>query len=376
MSNGFTGRIKVLALVVCFLLAVFGIGVSLLQLADGSFALCLKSFFPMEKGYDEWIPGQLYVMQAHESWLEGVFYDVFLSQFWLFMAVAIAAAGRHRWRSWIQAMSWTCLFLWFLLPIVYCYFPGLAHSSMVDMCWLMFLIYVMSIGFYYVVVPFLWPKMLEVPEGAVGIDAVSPAKGRTIKQISEHGIDYNPRKFLFGKADEELVAHWGMVGKAIIALSRTRRRRASSCVASLLLWPLLIITVSGASQGIYERNVEAMWETVNLPDGTPVATVPAYEAAKRVFKDDLALRGLTRDEARKLLRFDLMNPGYKLNKPRFSWEAGRMFLRISTGKRSAILQVATNDEGRIVVSLVEDVQDSPESIEEMMATPAEHAGKE
>ncbi len=364
MNDGFPRKLRFLSLLVCFLLAVFGVGVSLLLRGEGDAAICLRSFFPISTGYEEWIPGSLYVAQWTESGLTGPVKDILIPPWWIVFAMLIVISGQDRWKLWMRGMSWFCLGVWGLLPIVYCFFPALADSDMLKMCRLILLIYLASAVLYYVVVPVLWPRMLKNAEGSVGIDAVNPTKGKTVKQIAENGINYKPRKFLFGKADEKLVAHWGMVGKAIIALSKTRRRRVAVFAVILLAWPLLVFTLSGGSQGIYERDVELMWETVRLPDGTVVASVPAVEAARRVFADDVALRGLTRDEVRKLLRFDLMNPEYKLNRPRYSWEEGRMFLRISSGRNSAFLQLGTNDEGKVVVSWMESFADTPNFLKE------------
>lgn len=364
MNDRFVHKVRLWVVIACFLLFVGGVGADLLMRSENEAVICLVSYFPLDWGYHELIPDSLFISQIQDHGLEGVFRSLFISPYWLILALCLVCCGKDRWRIWMAALSWTSLFLWLVLPIVYCFTPALASSGMLEACWLLFLIYLISAGIYYVVVPVLWPQILEREGGVVGVNAVDPSYGKTIREITEEGIGYNPPKFLFGKADEELVAHWGMIGKAIVALSKTRRRRVASASTVLVLWPLLVFVLSGGSQGIDERNVEMMWDTVSLPNGTVVATVPALEAAQRVFRNDLVLRGLTRVEAKHVLRFDLMNPAYKLNKPRYSWEEGRMFLRISNGKRSILLQVGTNDEGKIVISWPESENDSPDFLKE------------
>ncbi len=317
----------------------------------------ISTHFPVSAMYGELLGGNIGLIQTlHQTSVLRETTVYFPSGLWLVLAAIVAVCGQQRWKCVLHALAGVCLVSWILIPIFYGFVPALAHSGMLEDMGVLFLVYLCSAAVYYVVVPVLWPELAAATQGGVGLDDISPAKGRTVKQIREEGTRVKKKRFLFGKADEELAARWGLIGKAMLALARTRRRQAATVAVALCAWPVLVYGVAGGSEGIFQREVELMWETVPLPgrEGEVIAPEVAFEAAQRVFKGgEHYLRGLTPEEARQLLRFDLMNPLYKMNVPRYPWEKDRTFLRISTGFESAYLIIGLNDEGKIAISWLE-----------------------
>ncbi|MEG0332879.1 MAG: hypothetical protein RR553_05250 [Akkermansia sp.] len=256
------------------------------------------------------------------------------------------------WKVWLDGLCGAGLFLWLSLPIVWIWFPDAYYeSSFLSFFMLEVLVTLICWGGFYVVVPVLWPERRDNPL-PVGVNDVDPAQGKTVTEL-RGGVALPPHTFLFGSADHELVSYWRTLGQTMINLSKKQKSRVLKLVAVFLLYPLVFYFVSGGGDASFQRDIAMMWETEHDSAGKVVASKVAINAAKRVFENDVALRGLTRSEAMKLLHFDRMNPQYKLNKPRYTWQGDRMLLRISDGKVSAVLQVGYDDSGRILLSWLE-----------------------
>lgn len=69
--------------------------------------------------------------------------------------------------------------------------------------------------------------------------------------------------------------------------------------------------------GALDRDIDRMWETRPFRNGMVVSTPAAMNAARRVFKDARALRGMTMEQARTWLKTDRRNAAFKLGKPRY-----------------------------------------------------------
>lgn len=113
--------------------------------------------------------------------------------------------------------------------------------------------------------------------------------------------------FLFGHADEELVEKWGKIAQGIAALSRSRKRLTAWVVGILLVWPAAVFFLSGGMGGALDRDIDRMWETRPFRNSMVVSTPAAMNAARRVFKDARALRGMTMEQARTWLKTDRRN---------------------------------------------------------------------
>lgn len=299
----------------------------------------LLSFPFMQESNDEWSN----IYQSFISYPNLVF---------LLGFVLVLAGVPNRWLVWRNAFVLFLLAVWLTIPLIRIFYPDFYFEGDVWSTYSLFaIVFIVSLAAYYLVAPVLWPKASEARGVSPSVDDVAPGKGLTVREISK-GIDHiKGRSFLFGAIDQEVVRKWGMIGQAILALSATRRRRFMVSAVSLLVWPLLVYELSGGSDGEYERDVVAMWQTRTLPDGSVVSTKQAMTAARRVFGNEKELIGLTRDEVEDKLRMDMMKPAYQLNKPLYSWQEDQFTVRIGDGRDSRVLLLGYDREGRVVVVL-------------------------
>lgn len=77
-------------------------------------------------------------------------------------------------------------------------------------------------------------------------------------------------------------------------------------------------------------------------------------AARRVFRDARALRGLTMEQARAWLGTDRRSAAFKLGKPRYDFEKDETVLVLSDGRDSIRLVAVFNDAGQITHSWPEE----------------------
>jgi hypothetical protein len=344
---------RVLLVILFFLLYESGLTLFQVPLGDGTKALCFESIFPVDAGYMSLVPHRMIWAQQDAILLGDKAWALFPSYAWLILGFLVAISGAARWQTWLRAISFVGLLTWLVLPVIITFCPELAtRTDLPERSFYVLLVVIISYAIYYCVVPMLWPEAQKSGQASMSMDVIAPEKGLTVRQILL-GLDFEPRRFLFGKADKELVAHWGMIGRAIVALAKSRKQRALTFAVSLFCWPVLIGLVGWLMGGSFERDVDKMWATTTTADGQVVATTSAIHAAERVFMDDIEFRGLTREEALKLLHIEKMNPKYKLNVPPNSWTGERMLLRISDGNQSAMLMVGINEANKIVLSWLE-----------------------
>lgn len=71
-------------------------------------------------------------------------------------------------------------------------------------------------------------------------------------------------------------------------------------MTALLVWPLAVFLLSAGMGGALDRDIDRMWETKPFRDGMVAATPAAMNAARRVFRSERSLRGLTMAQARAL----------------------------------------------------------------------------
>lgn len=203
-------------------------------------------------------------------------------------------------------------------------------------------------------VPVLWPRIFRYfVAGSPTLEDLAPEKGKTVAEL-RNGIERRQVDFLFGHADAELVEKWGRIAQGIAALSRSRKRLAAWVVAILLLWPVAVFFLSGGMGGALERDIDRMWETRPFRDGMVASTPAAMNAARRVFRNERSLRGLTLEQARAWLKTDRRNPSFKLGKPRYDFEKDETVLVLSDGRDSIRLVAVFNDAGQIVRSWPEE----------------------
>lgn len=270
-----------------------------------------------------------------------------------FLLALVAAPARGSAVVW----SW-CLFslgLYLAAPFIWMWNPDYFFSSRFDYLALACLVgSLVLLTIRFAVVPILWPRISRhFIEGSPTLEDLAPEKGKTVAEL-RNGIERRAVQFLFGHADEELVEKWGRISQRLAALSKSRKRLTIYIVAFFLVWPLAVFLLSGGMGGALERDIDRMWETRPFREGLVASTPAAMNAARRVFRNDRALRGLTLDQARAWLKTDRRNPAFKLGKPRYDFEKDETVLVLSDGRDSIRLVAVFNDAGQIIHSWPEE----------------------
>ena len=212
----------------------------------------------------------------------------------------------------------------------------------------------MWLAIRFAVIPVLWPRIFRhFVEGSPTLEDLAPEKGKTVAEL-RGGIERRQVNFLFGHADRELVEKWGKIAQGIAALSRSRKRLAIWAAGIFLAWPAAVFFLSGGMGGALDRDIDRMWGTRPFRDGMVVSSPAAMNAARRVFRDARALRGLTMEQARAWLRTDRRSAAFKLGKPRYDFEKDETVLVLSDGRDSIRLVAVFNDAGQITHSWPEE----------------------
>lgn len=271
----------------------------------------------------------------------------------LFLAGLAAAAERFSAVVW----SW-CLFslgVYLAAPFIWMWNPDYFFSSRFEYLMLACLLgSVVLLTVRFAMIPVLWPRISRYfVEGSPTLEDLAPEKGKTVMELRK-GLERRKVNFLFGQADAALVEKWGKIAERIAALSRSRKRLAAYLAAFFLVWPLAVFLVSGGMGGALDRDIDRMWETKPFRDGMVVSTPAAMNAARRVFRSDRSLRGMTLEQARAWLRTERRNPAFKLGKPRYDFEKDETVLVFSDGRDSIRLVAVFNDAGQIVNSWPEE----------------------
>lgn len=266
----------------------------------------------------------------------------------------LAAAERR-----FSAVVWSwCLFslgVYVAAPFIWMWNPDYFFSSRFDYLALACLVGSLALlTVRFAVIPVLWPKVFRhFVEGGPTLEDLAPEKGKTVAEL-RRGLERRRVNFLFGSADEELVERWGNVGRRIAELSKSRKRLTAYVAVALLVWPLAVFLLSGGMGGALHRDIDRMWETRPFRDGMVAATPAAMNAARRVFRNERSLRGLTMEQARAWLGMDRRNPAFKLGKPRYDFENDETVMVLSDGRDSIRLVAVFNDSGQIVRSWPEE----------------------
>lgn len=346
----------------------------------------------------------------------------------LLIAVCRLAQMRIKagWIVFLRATWITFLLFWVVRPLLQVWLPDVLELDggvFTDFAIVFGSLAVLATLFYTMVIPLFFSSMLEDLWKWIPVFDLSPKKGKTVKELKD-GIDLPPREMLFGGADRELVEHWQGVGRTMLVVSAARRKVFVVAVAVLAVWPVFIYFVAGGSQGAFERDVVRMWEVeprigaegkdaagervlakakdffyrelkrsgmsdevaqakveeaakvwrgvqvrerTSKVDDTVVPTQRALNAAKRVFQNELAFRGLTRLDARRLLGVERKDDRYLLDKPEYSWQAEQVLLRMDNGFDSVSLLAGYDDEGRIRITWCQDERGQVPSLGVVMA---------
>jgi len=259
-----------------------------------------------------------------------------------------------------SAIVWSwCLFslgIYLAAPFIWMWNPDYFFSSSFDILFISGCLAgsLILLTIRFAVIPVLWPQIFRhIVEGSPTLEDLAPEKGKTVAEL-RGGIERRRVNFLFGHADQELVEKWGKIARGIAALSRSRKRLTAWIVGILLVWPAAVFFLSGGMGGSLDRDIDRMWATRPFRDGMVVASPAAMNAARRVFRDARALRGLTMEQARARLKTDRRNAAFKLGKPRYDFEKDETVLVLSDGRNSIRLVAVFNDAGQIIHSWPEE----------------------
>lgn len=248
---------------------------------------------------------------------------------------------------WSLFGSWVLIYL--AIPIIYVFhidwiLPGMRdlHPGFLFAFGYLSLLTFIVGSLCYVIFPALATKDNGLQQGAPST-SINPADGLTLQQIKNSNIN-TQYHFLFGEADEETIASWGIWAKTIAAASRTRLRMTLSIATLLLLFPSLIWVASNGNEGRIQRDIQRIWETTDQ-NNTAVSTPRAFNAARRLFVKDDYFIGKNIHEIRKFLHFEKMNPNYELSQDRGDVVApARFILCIDDGKKSLTLALFFNEK--------------------------------
>lgn len=294
---------------------------------------------------------------------------------WLFMEMA-SLAGPRRNLVWFSGLGLTLTAAIIIWPIAESTAPELVHPTFSyedgklarGLGWMLVLL-LLGILMRCVILRFLFPPPAERNEspdrGQLEAAVLDPDKARTVAEIAADPVKVDP-KFLFGDADESVLAHLRAI------LQKLRRLRALKYGAIALFFACLaawfFFYPRPTEQQALERDLEVMYQykTVN---GEKRATYPAVHAAYRVMRhisDHETFAGYSREEAEKWLRLDRVPESYRrqirdesdMQLPFISddFESRTRFLTISTGHaaaknggmasgRTAVLYIRTNAAG-------------------------------
>lgn len=266
------------------------------------------------------------------------------------VAQMLAKAG---WIVLLRSLWMAFLLLWVAFPLLRIWFPDLTDegSLLPDFMFIYGGAAFVATSAYMLVVPSFFSSSLDDLWKWIPVFDLSPSQGKTVRELEE-GVNHPPRKLLFGEADRELVSHWRKIGQTMLVVSARRKKLVGMILLCLIAWPVLVYFAGGGAQGAFERDVARLWEV--QPDESNakavVATRGAMNAARRLFRDELAFRGLTRLEARKLLGIERKDERYLLDKPEFSWQSDQLVLRMSDGHKSIDLLAGYGDDDRIRIT--------------------------
>lgn len=194
---------------------------------------------------------------------------------------------------------------------------------------------------------------------------LDPSKAMTVRQIAANPIKVQPR-FRFGEADHELIGRFFALVRRLALQKRQRRVVEALALVAVALW--FFYYPQPTEQEALQRDMAAMYEHVDLPQGGSRATHRAVHAAYRVLKhvaDHELLAGMTFREAEKYLQISRAPAAYRkqlldssdISLPSVDdiFESRTRFFTVQDGRRTVVLYVRTNQEGdRINISEVQD----------------------
>lgn len=269
--------------------------------------------------YPDWVLPQAEIAASAHRVAMGHLHD----WMWLIPVVlmeVVAALGSCRNRAWFTGLlaAWVLVIL--ALPVLRWYAPELvmrAHPSenvmLYPVAFGMTVFVAASLFFRLTILRYMFPPHSPSDESGFYVGEDLTMSPRTVQEI----VASPPRRrkyFLFGMVDEEQLRHWGLAGKAALALLRMRTQLVLAACVLLLVWNVGVFYATGGSAGERNRDRERLGEFVRSQGGEMVATSRAVHAAYRLFGDidkNRLFIGKSREEMAHYLRLDSWDPAYR-----------------------------------------------------------------
>lgn len=218
-----------------------------------------------------------------------------------------------------------------------------------------------------VLLGYLFREPMSEGEDPAAMDAavLDPAKARSVREIAANPVLVQP-KFRFGEADHDLISRFYSWMSRLRQSENQRTLIRLFAAVALVLW--FFFYPQPSEQQALQRDMEAMYEHITLPDGTCRATHRAVHAAYRVLKyvaDHELFAGMSPKQAEEWLHVSRAPAAYRrlllddsdISLPSVDdmFESRTRFFTVQDGKRIVVLYIRTNNEGdRINVSEVQD----------------------
>lgn len=269
--------------------------------------------------YPSWaLPQAVVNASAHRVALEYL-------QHWMWLIPIVlmeitAAWGKCRNRVWFTGLlsAWTFVIL--ALPVLRWYAPELVTRThpaedvmLYPVAFGMTVFVAVSLFFRLMVLRYMFPPLSPSDESGYFVGEELAMSPRTVQEI----VASPPRRrkyFLFGRVDEEKLRHWGLAGKAALALLRSRVQLIVAACVLLLVWNVGFFYATGGSEGERERDRERLGEFSRDANGGMAATSRAVHAAYRLFGDidrKKLFNGKSKSEMARFLRLDSWDAAYK-----------------------------------------------------------------
>lgn len=299
---------------------------------------------------------------------------------WLMMELVCLLGPRRNvvWFSGIFSVLIAGFLLWPLLEIfrpewlwpTFNYEDGKMSLGMLNLS----ILALASVLFRLGLLRYFFPEPLPLYEGNdIDLEMLDVASARSIREISQSPVVSKPR-FLFGSADQGLVARFFELAHKLIMVRRLRFNALLVAAGLGLLWFVSLPLLFNSAKQRMERDKIMMLEFVEDDKGGLRATHAAVHAAVRVMEnisDYERLMGMSTKKAERFLGLDKADSRYlkqlrdESNLPLRSSEdnfySRTRFLTVSDGQRLAILFVRHNEKGdKISVSTFQDEGWNPE----------------
>ncbi len=192
-------------------------------------------------------------------------------------------------------------------------------------------------------------------ENALDANILNPANASTVREIAANPVRTKVR-FLFGDADQSIIKRFMAFMHKLTLLRRRRSFYYLLTGALILLW--FFLYPQPTTDEALQRDLQVMYEHIQLPDGSYRATPRAVHAALRVMRyvsDTGVLEGETLPQALNWVQVQRAPAQYRnqllddsdlrLASIDDVFESRTRFLTVSDGKRTAALFIRTNKEG-------------------------------